>query len=218
MEKTGRKTYSGPKKDKERTKQKLLKAVAEVISKKGHNGLTARNVVARAGVDRRLIYDYFGGFNDLVETYLRNKDYWNSLSSQFQEIAQKNSAETPDEFAKSVLLNQLEFFYNNQELQQIIRWQFSENSAVMHDLCVEREKIGSELFKATDFYFAGSDVDLRAVVALLIGGIYSLVLHSKTSDTTFCEIDINTSEGMERIRKALIKIIEGTYAAARAEK
>lgn len=213
-----KRNYSGAIKDKERTKLKLLKAVGDVFKEYGFNGLTMKRVVERAGVDRRLIYDYFGGFDTLVETYLRGKDYWYGFSGGMEELVADNQETHARQLAQTIVLNQLENFYQNEELQQIIRWQLSENSPVMHDLCIEREKIGSELFKLTDPFFEGSTVDLRAVVALLIGGIYSMVLHAKTAQTTFCEIDLNSDEGMERIRKALSKIIEGAYRAAEEQK
>ncbi len=218
MEKKTRRQYSGAVKDKERTKQKLLNAVGEVFRAHGFNGLTIKGVAEKAGVHRRLISEYFGSFGQLIESYIRGKDYWYAYSARVEAIVEKNKGSYARELAQSILLNQLEFFYHNEELQQIIRWQFSDNSPVIHDLCVERERIGSEFFKLTDPFFDGTAVDLRAVTALLVGGIYSLVLHSRTSDTTFCEIDINTPEGMQRIKTALSRIVEGTYMAAERQK
>ena len=208
-----KRNYSGTVRDKERTKGKLLTAVGEVFTKHGYNGLTIKRVIETAGVDKRLIYEYFGGFNSLVETYLRQKDYWYGFNSDIGEAIENSKPDYARKLSETILINQFDRFYNDQELQQILRWQLSENSPAIHDLRIDREKIASLLFSITDPFFEGSSVDLRAVAALLVGGIYSIVLHSKTSDTPFCEIDVNTPDGMRRIKAAISKIIEGTYKA-----
>lgn len=45
------------------------------------------------------------------------------------------------------------------------------------------------------------DIDISAISALIIGGIYYLNLHRDRSK--FADIDLNTEQGRERIEKAL---------------
>lgn len=59
----------------------------------------------------------------------------------------------------------------------------------------------------------GKDIDLRAVTALLVAGIYYLVLYSRSTDCKICEIDLNTPGGMQRIKAAITAIIEKTYGS-----
>ena len=75
-----RKRYQGEINDKERSKQKLIKAVGIVLKNKGYIGLTATNIAKAAGLSRRLITMYFGSVDELVETYVRNKDFWLAAS------------------------------------------------------------------------------------------------------------------------------------------
>jgi hypothetical protein len=39
-----------------------------------------------------------------------------------------------------------------------------------------------------------------------------MVLHAKTTDSLFCEIDINKPEGMKRIKDAISLILESAYS------
>ena len=53
--------------NKEFTKRKLIDAVGEIFRTEGHTGLGVNKVAKRAGVTKKLIYDYFErDFDNLV--------------------------------------------------------------------------------------------------------------------------------------------------------
>src|SRR5690625_323283 len=81
-QKKRRKPYKGVKNNKERTMGKLIAAVGEVLTEKGYTGLTISNISKCAGVDRKLISLYFGSVNNLIETYIKGKDYWVSATME----------------------------------------------------------------------------------------------------------------------------------------
>lgn len=206
-----RKRYQGKFNDKERSKQKLIAAVGTVIKKKGYVGLSATNIAKVAGLSRRLITIYFKSVDDLVETYVRGKDYWVAASGDAVEMIKKNKGENTQQILESLLQNQLDYFYNNPEMQKIILWEISKKTEIMYEVCEERERLGSKFFALSDKELRGKNIDIRAVAGLLVAGIYYMVLHAKSTNTTFCEIDINESEGMERIKNAISLILENTY-------
>ena len=70
---------------------------------------------------------------------------------------------------------------------------------------------GLTFFALADKELKGKNIDLRAVAGLLVGGIYYMVLHAKSTDSLFCEIDINKPEGMKRIKDAISLILKNTY-------
>ena len=63
-------------KDKEQTKRKLIDAVGIIIKSKGFSSVRISKVARQAGVDRKLIYRYFGNMNNLTEAYIIENDYW----------------------------------------------------------------------------------------------------------------------------------------------
>ncbi|AWG22883.1 TetR family transcriptional regulator [Flavobacterium faecale] len=205
-----RKKYQGEINDKERSKQQLLDAVGKVLEDKGYIGLTATNIAKAAGLSRRLITIYFDSVDHLVETYVRNKDYWIVSSGNTQQVIAENSHNTK-KIIECLLLNQLDYFYNNLEMQKLILWEISKKTKIMYEVCEERERLASTIFKLTDKELEGKNIDIRAVSALLVAGVYYMVLHAKSTDTLFSEIDINTPEGMERIKNAIILILKNTY-------
>lgn len=206
-----RKRYQGEINDKERSKQKLIKAVGTVLKNKGYTGLTATNIAKAAGLSRRLIIMYFGSVDELVETYVRNKDFWLAASGNAGEMIAANKGEDTQKIIEYLLQNQIDNFYDNPEMQKLILWEISKKTKIMYEVCEEREHLGSKVFELTDKELQGRNIDIRAVTALLVAGIYYMVLHAKSTDTTFCEIDINQPEGMQRIKNALSLILENTY-------
>ncbi len=77
-----RRKYLGLKNNSERTMRKLLDAVGEIIVRNGYSGLTVTKVAERAGLRKSQIYHHFGSFENLVETYIREKDYWVGFSQK----------------------------------------------------------------------------------------------------------------------------------------
>lgn len=206
-----RKTYQGVSNDKERSIQKLIDAVGVIIKSKGYTGLSATNIASAAGLSRRLITLYFGKVENLIETYVRGKDYWLAASGDAVGLIKENKGENTRPILESLLQNQMEYFFINDEMQKTILWQISESSQIMKEVCEERELLSKSFFALSDKELEGKDIDLRAVSALLVAGIYYLVLHAKSTDTLFCEIDLNTPEGMSRIKKAISLILKNTY-------
>jgi AcrR family transcriptional regulator len=213
-----KKTYRGVSNDKERTKRKLIDAVGAIIRARGYTGLNASNISKSAGVDRRLIGLYFGSLDTLVETYVRGKDYWLAAAGNAAELMAENKNHDTRDILETLLVNQLDYFFREEEMQKIVLWQISQRSRIMFDIAEEREKLGAAFFDLADPGFENTGVDLRAIAGLLVAGIYYMVLHARSNDSLFCQIDVNTAAGRDRIKKAVHVILEDTYKRAEMAK
>lgn len=209
-----RKRSSGPIRDKARTKSRMIAAVGEVIQKKGYPGLTAPNIARAAGIDKKLVWAYFGGVDNLIEEYISQKDFWKiSEKGSISELLKK-----PDEIGQEeineLLQDHLRVTLEDRALQKIIHWELGENKDILRKIADKREEIGEKLFSVIMPNFEKAPVDLRARLALMIGGIYYLSLHAKANGSTFCGIDLNESEGQERIENEIRNIIFEAYEKA----
>lgn len=212
-----RKPPRGAVRDKERTIQRWISAVGEVLKEKGYGGLTTKNIVKKAQMDRKLITVYFGNVDNLIDEYLNSKDYW--ISKIAPKLADILSAAVlfSEQEATKILYTLFDEVDASPELQAILSWEISESRSQLRTLADNREKLGVEMFKQTDKVFSGSDINFRAVMALQIAGIYYLNLHASRNGSTFCEIDINEPEGKKAVKNALETIIKLVYAAARRD-
>lgn len=205
-----RKTYSGPLRDKSSTMARMVAAVGKVIQRKGYPGLTANNIAIAAGVDKKLVWTYFGGVNNLIEEYLNQKDYWKtSAKGEIDTIL--NSSQIGAQEINSLLQNQFNILMKDKALQKIIHWGLGEKHKLLKNIGDRREEVGEELFSLIMENFDESKVDLRAHIALVLGGIYCMSLHAKTDGGTFCGININEPSGKERIEKAIREIVFNCY-------
>ncbi|MEG0760157.1 Bacterial regulatory protein, tetR family [Chryseobacterium sp. MOF25P] len=204
-----RKVVQGPIRDKEKTKQKLLNAVGKILKTKGYSGLMVSKIAAVAGFDKKLIYEYFGSTDKLIDEYIKSQDYW----SRFAPEGDIDLSDGGKELSKLAILNQFETLKKNKELQKILVWEMSESRPILKKLLDQREEVGEELFKnITDPHFGDKAEEYRAITAILVAGIYHLNLYTGHNGSTFCGIEMKTEEGRKKIEKALVDIIDYAYS------
>lgn len=204
-----RKVVQGPIRDKEKTKQKLLAAVGKILKTRGYSGLKVSKIAAVAGFDKKLIYEYFGSTEKLIDEYIRSQDYWSKMSQGNIEVDMSDGGK---ELSKMAILNQYEQVKRNKELQKIILWGLSESKPILKKVADEREEVGEMLFtNIIDPHFKEKSTRYRAIAALLVSGSYYLNLYTGHNASKFCGIDLKTDEGRKEIEKAIVEIIDFAY-------
>lgn len=209
-----RKIPQGEFRDKERTKMKLIEAVGEVIRTEGYTKLGVNRIADTAGVSKKLIYRYFGSADNLIETYVKNKDYWMAFRDTIGELADGNRDNDGRRVLAKELKNLYEHLSESSEAQKIILWEISEKSRLMREVSNAREDLGANILAFLDPFFGKTDVDIRAVLALLLGGVYYVVLHSSATGGSFCGIGTDMPERKARLFKGLDDILDWAWAEA----
>jgi AcrR family transcriptional regulator len=217
--KTGYKRVSSRTNNRPLTEHKLIEAVGSVIKKKGYKGLTARNIAREADVTTSLIFKYFGTMDKLISRYIAEKDYWMSSKTQLSEVLEKmHKKRGLQEMLVFVLEKQFDYFYRDEEMQQLILWEITEKCSIMDDIGGIRENLAKDFFKQTDPLFEGSGVSFKAVAALLVSGIYYLVLHTRTNHSTQCGINIHSEADRAEIIRTIRQVLQWTFDAAKAKR
>ncbi|MCK7555927.1 TetR/AcrR family transcriptional regulator [Chitinophaga sedimenti] len=81
-----RKVTDGPIRNKERTRQRVIDALGNIVIKDGFSNLNISKIAEQAQVDRKVIYDYFGGLDGVIKEYLDTKDYWKVVADNMPSI------------------------------------------------------------------------------------------------------------------------------------
>lgn len=149
---------------------------------------------------------------------ITQKDYWKSKATGDIEGLLVNPETIGRAQVNAVIQGQFDTVFENEALQKIIHWEIGEKNQMLQDLAASREELGELVFKIIDVDFEGTSIDLRAILALQISGIYYLCLHAKSNGSTFCGIDINLPDGKQRISAALKRIIGMAYDYASVDK
>ena len=191
----------------------LLQAVGEIIREQGYTGLNASNVARKAGVARKLIYWYYKSFDGLLKTYIQEKDYWTEV---FKKIGKLRSPEksTIRDFLIKIFQEQFRHFLAEKEMQEFIHWQVSVSSPLLKQISEEREFQGAALASLTDGYFTSEDTNLRAILSLILGGVYYLTWHADKNGSPVCGIDINRPKDREAVDRTIGQLIGWAFEKA----
>lgn len=197
--------------------RRLVAAVGEILTEKGYTGLGINKIALQAGVTKELIYRYFDGLNNLLRTYIGGKDYWMPLLEELN-----TSGARPDEEVLTLFVNllqeQFRFFYREREMQKFILWQISEVNSLMRSISEKRETEGAKLMALTSVHFAGSGISFKAIIALLLGGIYYVVLHAESNKSTVAGIDVNLEKDREEVLQSIAQILTWAWEKAAEKK
>ncbi|RWW91719.1 TetR/AcrR family transcriptional regulator [Flavobacterium cerinum] len=195
--------------NKDNTKQQFLDAVGKLLRTKGFAALKVNDIATTAGLDKKLIYKYFGGRDQLVDQYLISVDFWSNVK---KEDANFEINDGGHYFAKQMLTEQFDYVASNREFQKILLWGLSEKRKSLENLADQRELNGEVLLKnITDPFFGDNAENFRAAMAILISGSYYLNMYTSSSNSTFCGIDPSKGKGKEAIKTALKYIVDLLY-------
>jgi AcrR family transcriptional regulator len=193
-----------PARDRERTRERILDAAVRVLARRGFGGLGVNAVAREAGVDKVLLYRYFGGLEELVAAVAARPDFWPRPAA-----SGPAGAETPAAFlgrARESLLGLHRGLRERPLTQEVLRWELVERTPLTDRLAAFREAAGiADLGRIPAQAFAG--VDVPAVAALLSAGLIYLVLRGKTAPA-FLGVSLRDEAGAARVERALEGILD----------
>lgn len=201
-------------KDKELTKRKLIEAVGVIIKDKGMKAVRISKVAREAEVDRKLIYRYFGNLNNLTEAYISENDYWMLFADQLKKFSENLDQSDNRIMITRILQEMFKFFLEEDEMQNLILMELSGSVPMMRSIHNVRENLGQKILEKTDGHFENSKINFRAVAALLVGGIYYTVLHTRSNGFNFAGIDLKTKTGVGAILETIANIVDWAFLAA----
>ncbi len=188
------------KRDKSRTKGKILKALEEVIEQSGAEKIGVNMIARTAGVNKVLIYRYFGGVEGLMESYVKAGQFTTAVGSSFSEsysVAEKGRGDAWREVMKTTL----DELTRRKATRELIRWELTSGKTLLTDIRNENarnivEKIG-DLPRCRD---------MQALLSLVTAGAYYLAAASDFRERML-DVELQTEEGWERISNIIADII-----------
>lgn len=207
-----RKSAAGSIRNKERSKKKFLDAVGKILRTKGYTALKVNSIAATAGVDKKMIYSYFGGIDGLIDEYIRSQDYWSKVTIEEIEKIKPKLDDGGKSFMEEMLLSQFDYVYSSKEVQKLILWRLSEPRKSLKKLTETQEQNGEYIFKLLmDSHFKNNAEHVRSIMAIMFSGLYYLNMYAAMNGSIFCGIDVDSPKGRDKIRKAISFMLHHTY-------
>ena len=188
-----------------RTEAKLREAVALVLAEGGFSALTPSAVARAAGVDKMLIYRYFGGLDGLVEAVANGPDFFPS----FDEICGGDPAALRAlpiaERAAAMLDAYAHLLMARPMVLELMVWELVERNELTAIMETARETVGLRL--ARELFDDAGDTG-PAVMALLAAGVTYLALRRRKI-RWFNGVDLKSDKGWVQIRQAVVAMTSG---------
>jgi AcrR family transcriptional regulator len=202
-------------KNKDESKQKIFNAIGRLFKTEGVNALYYANIAREAGVDRSLVYQYFGrNIKKLIEEYIVQKDYWMRFFEKVKEEVGQNDHETGKDLIIDVLQKQWAYLAVDTEMQHLILWELSGDSDLMRSIHHTREMMAEPMLELAEQKFKGTFVKITPIIVLLLSGIYYANIHAVHNGPIICGMDVRSVEGQVDLLKAIQQIIEWAYEHA----
>lgn len=199
--------------DREATREKLIQAVGTLLARKGFQALGINSVAREAGVDKVLIYRYFGGLPQLIRAFGREGDFWPGPEEIMGATPESVMALAPAERFVALARGYSRAIRRRPLTLEIMAWEMVERN----DLTVELENIREDAMERLIGDIAPKDgrgLDIEAVSALMGAAINYLAVRSRHISIFSGLSELDQPEGWDRLEAAMALIIRRLFGAA----
>lgn len=197
--------------DREETKTRILEAVGKILAEEGFQGIGINNVSRRAGVDKVLIYRYFGDLPGLLREFASSEDYWPSMKVLIENTEKASFPPHASDLAVALLKGYIREISGSTSAQELLLGELVSRNELSEASAKKRERQGADLIEALMRAAPGAEsIDIAAMGALLSAGLTFLMLRARTSDA-YLGIDISSEGGWHRIEQALEELVRGVF-------
>lgn len=197
--------------DREATMRLLVASVGRVLARQGFQAVKVNVVAREAGVDKVLIYRYFGGLPGLVAAFAHSGDFWPDA----QELAGGDiEAFMVLPYAERLVIgvrNYLRALRSRPLTQEVLAWRFMVRNELTDAIDSVRESVGMRLLALLrPDADAPSDLDMTALFAILGGVINHLGVRART-EKDFAGLPLDEDETWRRLEAMLARIIRSVF-------
>lgn len=175
----------------------IRKAAVEQVIKRGFSSSMVTEIIKKAKIEPPVFYHRYKNIEEFYSEFVKGYDYW------FSQIADKalKGSDNPKTQYIDLMEGLQEALKDKSVMLELLRWEVAEDNDTTKRTAMLREAFTLPITEKYKTLFEKTGVDFVAIGSLLIGGIYYLSLHRERS--TFCGIDIQKEEGVERLNKAI---------------
>ena len=177
----------------------LINAATHLIETEGFSNLTVTGIMRQAEIEPVQFYNRYDDLNRFIDEYVKKYDYW------FSDIVKSQKQSSNDkELYINILIGLFQSLSGNKVMQELLKWELASNNETSQRTAQLRELHTLPLCQKFSNIFSNTDIDIVTISALIIGGIYYLILHDKLS--TFSGIDLKKESDKQKVIKAISKL------------
>jgi len=199
-----------PARDRGATEARILAAVGEVLARDGFGGIGVNAVARQAGVDKVLIYRYFGGLPDLLATWGRSGRFWPGIDELLGEDPKAFFALPMAERYARFMEHFIDGLRARPLTLEILAAEVLERNELTAILEAEREAWGEEASRLLGGKEFARRPELQGLTLLLVAGVQYLLLRSRRIQI-FGGIDIRSDAAWATLKAAVRQMALGLF-------
>jgi AcrR family transcriptional regulator len=184
------------------TQERVLSAVGRVLARDGFAGIGINAIAREAGVDKVVIYRYFGGLDALLRMWGASGKFWPSIAELL--------GDTPQAVLSLPLADRYAVFFDRfiNALRarpltiEIMAAEIQERNELTAILEHEREQWGAE----AEAVFGGEEFErsrhLRGITLLLVAGVHYLLIRARKI-RAFGGLDLRSDSDWEQLKSSV---------------
>jgi AcrR family transcriptional regulator len=189
------------KRDRERTKGKILKAVGEVIEQYGTDKVGVNLIARTAGVNKVLIYRYFESVDGLMEQYVKSGEYASTSGEDYAESIGTLPLEQRNQAMTDLMITFLRDLRERKATRDLLRWEIGTGKSILSET---KNAVANRLLEKIGTL--PNFEDTSGLMAFLSAGIYYLVM-VEDYRPKMIDVDLGTEDGWKRIETIVERII-----------
>ena len=192
------------KRDRERTKGKILKAVGEVIEQYGTEKVGVNLIARTAGVNKVLIYRYFESVDGLMEQYVKSGEYASTAGDDYIDNFAPVAPENRDKALTNIMVTFLHDLRERKATRDLLRWEIGTGKSMLSDA---KNNVSNRLLDKVGALPNFNDTN--ALIAFVLSGIYYMVIAADYRPKMI-DVDLTSEEGWKRVENVIERIISDT--------
>jgi AcrR family transcriptional regulator len=188
--------------DRSATEERILAAVGEVLARDGFGALGINAIAREAGVDKVLIYRYFGGLPELLRLWGASGRFWPTVNELLGEDRQAVLALPLAERYALFFDRFIDALRARPLTLEILAAEIVERNELTAILETEREQWGAQ----AEALFGGDEMarapHLRGITLLLVAGVMYLLVRARKI-RIFGGIDLHSDAGWTALKAAV---------------
>ena len=188
--------------DRAATEERILAAVGKVLARDGFRAVGVNAIAREAGIDKVLIYRYFGGLPDLLRRWGASGRFWPTADEL---LGRDVTAvlELPVEARYALFFDRFIDALRARPLTiEILAAEIVERNDLTAILEAEREEWGERIERLFGGEAFRSRPELRGITLLLVAGVQYLLVRARTI-RVFGGVDLRSDAGWAALKASL---------------
>ena len=197
--------------DRAATEARILAAVGEVLARDGFGAVGVNTIARQAGVDKVLIYRYFGGLPELLQAWGDSGHFWPRVADLLGPEPQALLALPAAERWATFFDHFIDELRRRPLTLEVLAAELVERNELTAILESEREAWGQEATRTLGGAEFAARPHLQGVTLLLVAGVQYLLLRSRRI-RVFGGVDLRSDAGWSQLKQSIRALARDAFA------